>query len=163
VSLLLLLFACLDHDPIPGGEEQFVAMQNDFSGFTGWPDYAIEPEDSGHPEGARTVYISEEPPEGATAFPVGTMIVKVIEGADIHAMAKRGGGFNAEGALGWEWFELVMDGSEPVIRWRGAEPPDGETYGALPGVEEDSAAPLGNCDSCHSAVSANDFVHVVGL
>lgn len=42
-------------------------MQTDFSGFTGWPDYAIEPKDSGHPEGARTVYISEEPPEGATA------------------------------------------------------------------------------------------------
>ena len=161
--MLFLLLGCLDHQPLPGGDDEFVAMQTDFAGFSGWASYDIEAADTGHPAGGRTVYLSDSPPAGAEQFPVGTRIVKMIDGADIHAMVKRGGDFNADGAPGWEWFELVLDGADPVIRWRGATPPDGEAYGALPGVEEDSAAPLGDCNLCHGAVSDNDFVHTVGL
>lgn len=166
--MLLLLAACLDHTPIPGAGESFVAMQVDFSGYPSWDAVEIDAAgagDSGHPEGERTVYVNELPPADAESFPVGTVIVKVIEGADIHAMVKRGEGFNTEGAVGWEWFELVLaTNGEPVIKWRGEEPPAGETYGALPGAPVDSGDTLtGDCNACHGARSDNDFVHAVPL
>ncbi len=42
-------------------------------------------------------------------------------------MVKRGGGFNAEGAVGWEWFELTERDDESVaIKWRGVSAPSGE-------------------------------------
>lgn len=170
---LLALLACLDHTPIPGEADTFVAMQADFSGYTTWDAVPVDAapvdvasDDSGHPEGERTVYVNAPPTVDAVTFPVGTVIVKTIGGgADIHAMAKRGAGFNTDGAVGWEWFELVLatDG-EPVIKWRGAEPPAGETYGSLPGEPVDSGDTVtGDCNSCHGAVSDNDFVHAVDL
>jgi hypothetical protein len=165
--MILLLAGCLDHTPIPGAGESFVAMQVDFSGYSSWDAVSIGAagDDSGHPEGERTVYVNELPPADAESFPVGTVIVKTIEGADIHAMVKRGEGFNTDGAVGWEWFELVLaTNGEPVIKWRGEEPPAGETYGSLPGVPVDSGDTLtGDCNACHTARSDNDFVHAVLL
>lgn len=159
--LLLLLCACLDHELAPGAEGgEFVAMQSDFAGFASWPATEVGDTDTGgHPDGARTVHLSGEAPEDAAEFPVGTRIVKRIvtaEGEDLHAMAKRGAGYNAEGAVGWEWFELAWgDTGEPVIVWRGAAPPDGEGYGTLgagdTGVESD-------CNTCHAGARTNDFV-----
>ncbi|MDP2307429.1 MAG: hypothetical protein Q8P18_15490 [Pseudomonadota bacterium] len=169
--MFLLLVACLDHTPAPGAGESFVAMQADFSGYTSWDAVSIDAAGdgdsglSGHPEGERTVYVNTLPPADAVTFPVGTVIVKSIGGADIHAMVKRGEGFNTDGAVGWEWFELVLatDG-EPVIKWRGEAPPAGETYGSLPGEPVDSGDALtGDCNVCHAARSENDFVHAVSL
>ena len=160
--MLLLLLACLDHQPLPDEGEVYVAMQSDFAGFASWLAYDLDRADTGHPSGPGTVYLNAAPPAGADQFPVGTRLVKAIDGADLHAMAKRGGDFNPDGG-GWEWFELVLDGADPVIRWRGAAPPSGEAYGALPGVTDDSAAPLGDCNTCHGMVADHDFVHTVGL
>jgi hypothetical protein len=67
------------------------------------------------------------------------------------AMAKRGAPFNALGATGWEWFELVesAQSTTPAIKWRGIAPPAGETYAGVMG---------GACNTCHALGSANDFV-----
>ena len=54
-------------------------------------------------------YINAPTAAGAKAFPVGTIFVKTVESkkkSDIFAMVKRGKGFNASGASGWEWFGL---------------------------------------------------------
>ncbi len=161
---LLLLAGCLDHDPIPGQQDAFVAMQSDFEGYPSWESVTVAAEDTGHPDGARTVYVNEMP-EGGDTFPVGTVIVKEIAGGDIHAMAKRGGGYNADGAVGWEWFELVLSDGAPVIKWRGTEAPEGEAYGALPGSEPEDTGDLvtGDCNTCHGAAVENDYVHAVPL
>lgn len=68
----------------------------------------------------------------------------------LFAMVKRGGGYNAVGALGWEWFELAerKDGSV-AIKWRGLSAPSGESYGN---------DPHGTCNACHERAKANDFV-----
>jgi hypothetical protein len=78
-------------------------------------------------------------------------------------MAKRGGGYNADGAVGWEWFDLVFaeDGLTPVIDWRGIEPPSGTGY--LCWMEDGDTAIIADCNGCHVGSSANDYVHTVGL
>lgn len=167
--MILLLAACLDHDPIPGTEgEAFIALQSDFADFRSWPATPVATADTGHAAGDRVVYLSQSPAAGSTSFPTGTILVKTIateSGEDLHAMAKRGGGFNPEGALGWEWFELVAaDDGTPVIKWRGLTAPEGEAYGALPGSEGDTADSIsGDCNVCHGGASGNDFVWTVSL
>lgn len=164
--MLLLLLACTSKTPEDSAvPEVYIAMQSNFSGFKDWEAIPVSTGDTGHVDGDRTVYINHRPPAGATEFPVGTMIVKTIAwsgGLDVHARAKRGGGFNPEGA-GWEWFELtLLPDDTPVMLWRGASPPDGEDYQSLP---DDSAVPTvnGDCNTCHSAASDNDTVFSVGL
>lgn len=156
---------CLDDDlPVeqPGGAS-FIALQRDFQEFRGWERFAVgeTPVPPGHPSaGRRFAYLSARPPAGATSFPVGTIIVKAVEeGAPqewvLHAMVKRGGGFNAGGASGWEWFDLEIDAAEnALVIWRGYEPPDGQGYG---GEAADNTA---DCNSCHAAGQAftTDYV-----
>ena len=164
--MLLLLLACLDHTPAPGGDdESFVAMQADFASFKRWEAIPVATADTGHVAGDRVVYINNRPSVEEIVFPVGTMFVKTIaweDGTDIHAMVKRGGGYNADGAFGWEWFELVeSEDGTPVIRWRGEEAPEPGSYGA---DEADTAETVsGDCNVCHGAFAANDYVHSVTL
>jgi hypothetical protein len=79
-----------------------------------------------------------------------------VEGFDkpvIHAMAKRGSGFNASGALGWEYFELLLSKQgAPYILWRGAKPPAGEMYQMLLGSMnvERPMTNDGDCNGCHA-------------
>jgi hypothetical protein len=63
-------------------------------------------------------------------------------------MAKRGCGFNAAGARGWEWMELSETPDGVTVVWRGLGPPAGEVYGGDPA----------GCNSCHAACSDNDSV-----
>ena len=163
--ILLMLLGCLDDALAPGADsDTYVAMQADFADFKQWPSVEVTELDSGHGVGARFVYLSRPEGDGET-FPVGTVIVKVIEGSSTFAMARRGGDFNASGALGWEWFELdYATDSTPVIRWRGEQPPEGEAYGALPGQTADTAAAFeGDCNACHVAARANDYVFTIDL
>lgn len=170
----LSLLACLDHDPVPGQEGSYVAMQADFAGYASWAAFPVEGAAAGHAGDARTVYINRLPEEfpggdpSGTAFSVGTILVKVAErdpadtgatGPEVHAMVKRGGGYNP-GAPGWEWFDLALSGGVPVINWRGEGPPEGGGYqsGAI-----DTANPDGDCNACHAAAYDNDFVHTVAL
>jgi|ERR1700733_7031385 len=135
----------------------FVAFVSTFQPFRTWTSFHdLGPPDqddaSTYPAvvlGPRTQYINTLPPTGATEFPVGTVIVEARESGlmKIFASVKRGGGYDAEGALNWEWFELGEDPTGVVsITWRGTGPPVGDTYG---GVQ-------GDCSTCHTACGANN-------
>lgn len=145
----MLLAACGGSEP-----SSFVPFLTDVRGFRAWESKAL-PWAPGlgdsHIAGERTVYLNRRPPHGATAWPVGTLIVKVVHETDqIFAMAKRGEGYNEDGARGWEWMELEEQLGELRIRWRGLGPPSGEGY---------FGDVAGSCNGCHSASRENDYVH----
>jgi hypothetical protein len=140
-------------DPSNGERIPFIAFAKDFTDFRTWPSNTIESPAAAttHVGGLRTVYINQLPAPDATAFPLGTLIVKetAVDGK-LFARAKRGGGFNKTGALEWEWFELQENAAGAVgIRWQGFGPPLGEEYGGDPN---------GGCNLCHKTVPANDYV-----
>jgi hypothetical protein len=134
----------------------FLAFATNFEGYRNWSHAAATADGapSGvHSSGPMTVYWNETPPRGSTEFPIGTLIVKEtdpgVTPAQIFAMVKRGGGYNSSGARNWEWFELQAADDETVlIVWRGAGPPNGETYGGDPTT----------CNNCHVQAATNDFV-----
>lgn len=135
----------------------FIALERDFQDFERWPkiDLSNRPRLSEtHAAGDAHEYINRQPPSGATSFPIGTILVKsVSKGAreqDIFAMVKRGGGYNAQGSPGWEWFELRRRPDDSLgIVWRGVNPPSGEGY---------SGDPMGGCNGCHQMATNNDYV-----
>jgi len=153
---LVLAAGCGPPDP-PGatdGPAPFIAFGASFAGYAGWPSATTDGpvnDASLHVSGVRTVYINQLPPPGATAFPIGTLIVKVTQAdGKIFARAKRGLGYNAAGAVDWEWLELVTAPPDGVrIVWRGVGPPAGEQYGG---------DPTGGCNGCHALAAANDYV-----
>jgi hypothetical protein len=136
---------------LDGGDSTFVAVQGDFSDFESWVafDGGTAPADNIPVQSQRMIYVNELPPPDAASFPVGTILVKTIAGAQTFAMVKRGGGFNTDGAVGWEWLELVTapDG-QPLISWRGAAPP-ANTYSSTPAM---------TCNACHMLCRSNDYV-----
>lgn len=162
-SLALLAFAAATGCADPG----FVATEADFGGYETWTrfDRGEQPVPPSHPSGQSVVFVSELPPPGATEFPTGTMIVRVTPGAlpdpgtwEVHGMVKRGAGFNADGARGWEFFDLLLwpDDSghySPRILWRGTSPPQGNGYEAPEGGGVELA-----CNHCHAAATDNDSV-----
>jgi hypothetical protein len=144
----------------------FIAQSADFGGYRDWPSVVVAttPDASGHNAAPRTVYVSQLPAEGATEWPVGTVLVKEGSGLEAsgqtgtqtHAMVKRGGSFNVQGARGWEWFEVGITTTNTVaIQWRGERPPDGESYGCL--IADCSGAQSLVCNDCHGAAD-NDHV-----
>jgi hypothetical protein len=154
---------CMAAGPLPdvpdGGE--FVAYENSFDGFHCWNDAsatAMDDDDAGdglHGVGPLQVYWNQNPPHGSTDFPVGTIIVKESQQADVtqrvtFAMVKRGGGFNSGGAVDWEWYSLQdhTDGSVNFL-WSGLAALSMETY---------ANQPIGDCNGCHSVAEMNDFV-----
>jgi len=177
-ALVLLMLAAegacggLPADQAPGPDPStigcYVAYSAPFTGFRAWPSNHIEAgADLGngtHPAGPRTEYLAPlVSPEGGTddasssanpnEFPQGTIITMETETGDpsthhVFAMVKRGCNFNADGAKGWEWFELspgdIGQGKENIL-WRGATPPPDKMYA--------------DCNSCHAtACAANDAV-----
>jgi len=161
--LALSAAGCTGHaeQSIENVHEPFIALERNFQGFKDWArvDLADRPEQgTTHVAGETHEYINSPPRAGAKAFPVGTIFVKTVDNqkkSDIFAMVKRGNGFNASGASGWEWFGLRAraDGSVAIV-WRGVNAPDGETYGG---------DPLGGCNGCHGAAAKNDHVHAYSL
>jgi hypothetical protein len=164
LSLLLLAAACsADSAGSSSGDSSgvFVAYAQNFNGFHSWSSAPATSKggvgDGLHGAGPLRVYWNENPPHGSMSFPVGTIIVKETEEADvtqrtIFAMAKRGGAFNSGGANGWEWFSLQnnADGSvEWPPLWRGPIAPGTETY---------ASQPIGDCNGCHEQAVANDYV-----
>jgi hypothetical protein len=139
----------------PDDGTPFIAFQRDFQGFRGWTHFdvlnapALGGDGGVHPAGSRTVYINHLPEPGRTTFATGTVIVKVMETGETLAMVKRGGAYNVQGARGWEWFELKLDGTEWVIQWRGITPPVGFCYAGIAG---------GACNTCHLGFAANDYI-----
>ena len=146
---LPLLIAACGGTPEP---DTYVPFAAHFAGYTAWQSHAISgaaAQELSHLAGDRTVYVKPAPARGATRFEVGTLIVKATQG-QVFAMAKRGGNYNSDGAVNWEWLELEGTVEQPFIRWRGIGPPDGEGYGP-PGTSA--------CNTCHAGASATDFVH----
>jgi hypothetical protein len=140
-GLLLLVLASCDAPPEPS---VFIALQRDFADFRGWQKFYFgDGPLEGHPAGPRYGYVKQVLQPGERAYPVGDIIVKTIETQpspspspepsgpvpeqawDLFAMAKRGGGFNADGAKGWEFFTLRINaGGVPVILARGIDASD---------------------------------------
>jgi hypothetical protein len=155
-----LLVGCLDHelagDDGSGGRDVFIALQRDFSDFRDWMRFPLRTAvmHAGI-SGPVAAYLNELPPEDAREFPIGTFEVKTVEidpatEWTIHAMYKRGGGFNAQGALGWEYVDLAInDDDVPVIMWRGERPPSDHGYESLLGGGVDPALEV-DCNSCHA-------------
>ncbi len=170
VLAVLALAACLDNEQDENSAAQattFIALDRDFVGFETWQSFDLgETIVEGLPYGRRVLYVSAMPPAGASEFPIGTKLVKVFEDPelprdqwDIYAMVKRGGGFNGNGAVNWEWFELVRDSAgQPSAEWRGTEPPAGRNYRCLLTT---NASP--DCNACHAASRSNDFVNSAPL
>lgn len=154
----------------------FIAQASDFDGFHSWshatavPATTLPPIDGGdgvdagtgpgdagavHPQ-PLTVYWNMTPPHGSTVFPSKMIIAKETSDTDItarkvFAMVKRGGDFNPNGAVNWEWFELTNNTDGSVnISWRGAQPPGGtgDVYASNPNI----------CNECHLKAAANDDV-----
>jgi hypothetical protein len=138
-----------------------IAFARDFADFRQWERFELSDlraQGLTHTAGKRRLYLNARPAAGSAGFPVGTMIVKeLLAGAAGHklfAMVKRGGGYNAAGAPGWEWFELREPEDGPVtIGWRGLDVAAGERYGG-----GDEGDPLGGCNGCHGLAVNNDFV-----
>jgi hypothetical protein len=140
-------------EPETSSSETFLAFPANFQDFRSWTSiHSDGPDPAKFPEvaGARTLYVNKLPPKGSKVYPVGTIIVEVHDDGDarIFARVKRGGGFNSDGALDWEWFELAEESGKVIVNWRGFGPPVGETYGG------DKTG----CNNCHSSFRDNDFV-----
>lgn len=170
VAAIAVLPACPflpDHDQGTGETAAtFLAQNADFTDYKSWPNVVVgsAPVTDGHTTKDRVVYVNALPADDADTFDVGTILVKEGSGKEaeggtgdeIHAMVKRGGSFNAAGAAGWEWFELAPSTTGSLlIKWRGEQPPDGESYGCVAGVCDTG---VGGCNECHSGARANDFV-----
>ena len=157
---LLLLLGCGDEAPAEAG---FIALTDDFRDFRAWPRVAVgEVTLSEPPEGPRYVYPNRPPPPAGEPYAVGTILVHAIEQTDdpatweLFAMAKRGSGFNAAGAVGWEFFHLVFSArGVPVIAARGVNPNVLRTYAGVGPVTQGSG-----CNRCHAAPDAalHDFI-----
>ena len=138
-----------------------MAFASSFTGYHGWSSFHLEhgtQADGVHDVNAPlTAYLNKMPPKGATEFPVGTIIVKEVEqGAidtrQVFAVVKRGGGYNPDGALNWEWFELNRNagsGDTARIVWSGVQPPPGDKY---------SGGVKGECNGCHLGAKSNDYI-----
>lgn len=136
---------------------EFIALAGDFAGYRTWTRFDLD----GGGQYPRAVFVKDLPPSGARLFPVGTMIVKELVspgspgGLEVDAMVKRGGSFNADGAPGWEFFELAQDGGAEVgITWRGTGTAAAPTEYGGGGA---------TCVGCHAGAQANDFVQTPAL
>ncbi len=147
--LTLCLTACAADLP---ADAEFVVQDSDFTGLEAWQSWPITATALGafHTTGPRIVYLNHKPPPGARTFPVGTILVKTLQNAsgDTFAMVKRGGNFNAEWAIGWEWLEITKKTGAWQIVWRGNTPPDGAGY------TDDGVS----CNLCHAMARSNDWV-----
>jgi hypothetical protein len=146
----------------------FIALDSDFATFESWPSVMLGSEPlPGHPPGPRFGYLNRKAPKGAKQYPVGTVIVKAIEppgaldtGWEIFAMAKRGGNFNPEGALNWEFFRLKIVDGAPHIVTRGltAADPDDGGLGYFDQLGNDF---VDMCNGCHGTKASVATDHVL--
>jgi hypothetical protein len=152
------LVGCASPEPTPIAEP-YIALDRDFDAYWTWTEHAVSGAEHGDTD---RVWCSSEPAPGEAEFPLGTRIVKQIGPDAALAMVKRGGGYNPDGAPGWEWMGLEpSDLGTPKIVWRGPDVDaahrysDGDT-GVDPAIE-------GDCNLCHGTVAANDYVFTVPL
>jgi hypothetical protein len=164
IGLLLPLAGCSSTDATTtDAGATFTAYQSTFQDFRSWSSFTFDaPAIPGSPHlvaGVRTEYLNHCPPAGATEFPVGTIIVKEFDSTpvalrQVFAMVKVGGGYDSQGAVNWEWYELQnnADGSVTIL-WNGAVAPPGEPYADTPI----------SCNQCHVGGKQNDYVQAAAL
>lgn len=149
-----------------GPAAPFVAFARDFVDFREWSRVEVEGAmlPVGTAPGPTYVYLNRPAPEGARAWPVGTVLLKVVESGPtppdwvVHGMVKRGVPYNRDGLAGWELFELRLDGdARPSVVWRGTGPPSGHGYAARGSDAGPSNIAL-VCVDCHSAAWQSDGV-----
>lgn len=157
-----MLSASSCSDDAATGDGTFIAFERDFQGFRAWPRVALgDVSAGGHPEGPQQfVYVSRARPAGARDFAVGTILMRTFEQTVptdwvIFALVKRGGDYNAQGDVGWEYFRLRLNAQgRVVIAARGLNPrteaPD--DYGGGPG-DGDNAG----CNGCHGTAQARAY------
>lgn len=158
IIALGLAAGCGGAEPPPTGDV-FIALPTSFAGYREFTRFEVADSGQGgdvHVSGPRQLFINQMPSAGSTSFPVGTIIVKVVDNLESSfAMVKRGGGYNKNGANGWEWFELKdLPSGGVAFVWRGITPPIGEHYSGTSG---------GACNDCHAAAQGNDFVRSAPL
>lgn len=156
-----------------GEPATFIALDRDFLGYSSWLTMTLPHQplaDLTEPMGPRVAFLNKRPPKGASEYPVGTIIVKEIQDqpdADTwprFAIAKRGGGFNPDGAAGWEFFLLRLDTQGNLyITSRGLAPSDTGFDGG--GDQYTPAGAAGGCNICHgqSEFAAHDHIISVPL
>lgn len=137
------------------GPGTFIAFDPDFAGYRSWQSYdlgVMTP--PGHPMGRQVLYVSRALPTGATRFEDRTIIIREIQADpdptkwDLFAMARRGGGYNAMGALDWEFFILSLDSQgAPHIVSRGISPNETSSSPYHPGEGI-------TCNTCHGGEEA---------
>lgn len=159
ILCVLLLAACAGREPATAAGlakaeapkvGPRVAFARDFAAFRAWRRYRL-PEDAltdgHHSSPHRYLYVDRELPPDPAPLPLGTILVKTTEEGppsewDIHAMVKRGNGFNRHGCAGWEFFNLAIDPEGDVtIAWRGR--------GDDPAAYVDAEGHQRSCNSCH--------------
>jgi hypothetical protein len=130
---------------------EFYAFAADFAHYRTWSSLVVVDDagtgDPAHLDTVLVEYINQPAPPVGEPFPQGTILVKEGTSGDPNtrqafAMVKRGGAYNADGAAGWEWFEVQNDddAGDVAIVWRGTAPPSGQTY---------SGNVNGDCNGCH--------------
>ncbi len=155
----LFSLACSSGGPPAATSSTYApAYAASFTNFCSWSSAdataANDASDGVHGLGPLRVYWNQSPPHGSKAFPVGTLILKETEQTDptertLFAMAKVGGGYNASGAVNWEWFSLKQNPDCSVTLLWSAAPPATESY---------AGQPIGDCNGCHEQASDNDYV-----
>lgn len=154
-----------------GELDSFIALDRNFEDFQSWTSFDLgEGEHVVEQSGHKMIYINALPQAGDREFRVGTMIVKVLElGEDlkawqVHAMVKRGAGYNANGAFGWEYFDFTLDDDGiPRQNWRGETAPDGESYQVSVFTSDGVILQdVPDCNTCHQSAS-NDGINTAVL
>ncbi|MEZ4393856.1 MAG: hypothetical protein R3A48_22515 [Polyangiales bacterium] len=153
-AIVLLLLGCADAPADAPRGDAFIALDRDFAGYASWPRTDLGSLTlAGHPPGPRWVHANRPPPAAGERYPVGAMLVKVVQAEPdptqwvLFGMAKRRDDFNAAGARGWEFFVLRLSREGvPVIVSRGTAP-------SLVGGLYDTGDGLG-CNSCHGTPDA---------
>lgn len=151
--------------------QQFIIQDSDIADFTSWysqPFVADPSADIVYPPGSRVGFINHVAAPGTTSYPVGTIIIKAIENSkdpttwEMFGMSKRGGDYNAAGAVGWDFFLPRYQDGVPHIYSSGLTPTvDGNPdMGAL---NEGSYFAGGQiaCDVCHGRKDYAPYDYII--
>jgi hypothetical protein len=176
LGLTVGLAACAPTGSQPDAGEECIAFPSDFAGYESWTSYSFPAEADAAPPDPdagctsphnfavpRVVYVNAVPPDGSTAFPACTKMVKEARVTNdpstwqVYGMNKQDESSFAlgSGCVGWDWYELSVatngtTPSNPGFVWQGANPPANSYQGCQ------------SCASCHTNAQ-NDCVWMIPL
>ena len=156
----------------PTPVSEFIAQDSDVADFPNWysqPFVADPLADIVYPPGSRFGFINHPAPPGATSYPVGTIIIKAIENDKVPAhwelfgMSKRGGDYNAAGAIGWDFLLIRYENGVPHIYSSGLTPTVDGNPDMQAAVNEGSYFAGGQiaCDVCHGLKKYAPYDYII--